>query len=282
MSFLIASPEALAATATYLTGIGSAISAANAVAAAPTTEILAAGTDEVSTAISALFGAHAQAYQALSAHVAAFHDQFVHTLTAGAGSYMAAEAAAASPLQALQLELLNAINAPTLALLGRPLIGDGTDAAPGSGGAGGAGGILIGNGGTGGASDLAGTGRGGVGGARPDRIHQHQDPPTDPDRVRIPLTTSPHRPSHAHPRRPPPHPARPTQPPTDQSVEPEMGAFASADQCVTYYGGARAATAGTPTTTEMRSTRPCRARSRNLPFGPGCCRTVPQRQSRRS
>ncbi len=147
MSFLIASPEALAATATYLTGIGSAISAANAVAAAPTTEILAAGTDEVSTAISALFGAHAQAYQALSAHVAAFHDQFVHTLTAGAGSYMAAEAAAASPLQALQLELLNAINAPTLALLGRPLIGDGTDARRGAGGAGGAGGILIGNGG---------------------------------------------------------------------------------------------------------------------------------------
>lgn len=169
MSFLIASPEALAATATYLTGIGSAINAANAVAAAPTTEILAAGTDEVSTAISALFGAHAQAYQALSAHVAAFHDQFVHTLTAGAGSYMAAEAAA-SPLQALQLELLNAINAPTLALLGRPLIGDGTDAAPGSGGAGGAGGILIGAGGAGGngggASNSASIGGdGGSGGA---------------------------------------------------------------------------------------------------------------------
>lgn len=166
MSFLIASPEALAATATYLTGIGSAINAANAVAAAPTTEILAAGTDEVSTAISALFGAHAQAYQALSAHVAAFHDQFVHTLTAGAGSYMAAEAAA-SPLQALQLELLNAINAPTLALLGRPLIGDGTDAAPGSGGAGGAGGILIGNGGNGGGASNSASigGDGGSGGA---------------------------------------------------------------------------------------------------------------------
>lgn len=165
MSFLIASPEALAATATYLTGIGSAINAANAVAAAPTTEILAAGTDEVSTAISALFGAHAQAYQALSAHVAAFHDQFVHTLTAGAGSYMAAEAAA-SPLQALQLELLNAINAPTLALLGRPLIGDGTDAAPGSGGAGGAGGMLYGAGGVGGngGAAVAIGGDGGAGG----------------------------------------------------------------------------------------------------------------------
>ncbi|WP_151039080.1 PE family protein, partial [Mycobacterium tuberculosis] len=131
MSFLIASPEALAATATYLTGIGSAISAANAVAAAPTTEILAAGTDEVSTAISALFGAHAQAYQALSAHVAAFHDQFVHTLTAGAGSYMAAEAAAAEQI------VLGVINAPTQALLGRPLIGDGANATT-PGGAGGA------------------------------------------------------------------------------------------------------------------------------------------------
>ncbi|WP_152375378.1 PE domain-containing protein, partial [Mycobacterium tuberculosis] len=29
--------------------------------------------------------------------MAAFHDQFVHPLPAGAGSYMAAEAAAASP-----------------------------------------------------------------------------------------------------------------------------------------------------------------------------------------
>lgn len=175
MSFLIASPEALAATATYLTGIGSAINAANAVAAAPTTEILAAGTDEVSTAISALFGAHAQAYQALSAHVAAFHDQFVHTLTAGAGSYMAAEAAA-SPLQALQLELLNAINAPTLALLGRPLIGDGTGGllggGGGAGGAGGAGGngggasnsaSIGGDGGSGGAGGML-YGAGGVGG----------------------------------------------------------------------------------------------------------------------
>ncbi len=130
----------------------------------PTTEILAAGTDEVSTAISALFGAHAQAYQALSAHVAAFHDQFVHTLTAGAGSYMAAEAAAASPLQALQLELLNAINAPTGAV-GTPVDRRRHRCGAGERGAGGAGGILIGNGGTGGASDLAGTGRGGVGGA---------------------------------------------------------------------------------------------------------------------
>ncbi|WP_139828965.1 PE family protein, partial [Mycobacterium riyadhense] len=163
MSFLIASPEAVAAASTNLAGIGSAITAANAAAAAPTTEILAAGADEVSTAISALFGAHAQGYQTLSAQAARFHDQFVLALTTGAGSYAAAEAASASPLQTLQQELLNAINAPTLALLGRPLIGDGADGAPGTGAAGGAGGILIGNGGAGGsgAPDMPG----GAGGA---------------------------------------------------------------------------------------------------------------------
>lgn len=54
MSFVIANPEMLAAAATDLAGIRSAISAA-------------AGADEVSLAISALFGQHAQAYQALSA-----------------------------------------------------------------------------------------------------------------------------------------------------------------------------------------------------------------------
>lgn len=56
MSFVIANPEMLAAAATDLAGIRSAISAAT-----------AAGADEVSLAISALFGQHAQAYQALSA-----------------------------------------------------------------------------------------------------------------------------------------------------------------------------------------------------------------------
>jgi hypothetical protein len=93
-----------------IVGLGSTISAANAATAAPTTGLLAAGADEVSAAIAALFGAYGQAHQALSAQAAAFHQEFVQALTAAAGTYAAAEAAAASPLQSL---------------LDPPLIGDG-------------------------------------------------------------------------------------------------------------------------------------------------------------
>jgi PE family len=101
MSFVTVGPEALAASASDLTRLGCTISAANAGAAAPTTGLLAAGADEVSAAIAALFGAHGQAHQALSAQAAAFHQEFVQALTAGPGSYAGADAAAASSLQTL-------------------------------------------------------------------------------------------------------------------------------------------------------------------------------------
>ncbi len=162
MSFVVTIPEALAAVATDLAGIGATIGPANAAAAVPTTTVLAAAADEVSAAMAALFSGHAQAYQALSAQAALFHEQFVRALTAGAGSYAAAEAASAAPLEGV----LDVINAPALALLGRPLIGNGANGAPGTGANGGDGGILIGNGGAGG-SGAAGMpgGNGGAGGA---------------------------------------------------------------------------------------------------------------------
>lgn len=77
MSFVIAAPEVIAAAATDLASLESSISAANAAAAANTTALLAAGADEVSTAVAALFGAHGQAYQALSAQAQAFHTRFI-------------------------------------------------------------------------------------------------------------------------------------------------------------------------------------------------------------
>ncbi len=131
MSFLFAQPEMLGAAATDLASIGSAISTANAAAAAATTRVLAAGADEVSAAVAALFSGHAQTYQALSTQAAAFHQQIVQTLTSTAGAYASAEAAN------VEQQLLGAINAPTMALLGRPLIGHGADGAPGTGQAGG-------------------------------------------------------------------------------------------------------------------------------------------------
>lgn len=142
MSFVIANPEMLAAAATDLAGIRSAISAATAAAAAPTIQVAAAGADEVSLAISALFGQHAQAYQALSAQATIFHDQFVQALTSGGNLYAAAES------HTVEQMVLNAINAPTQTLFGRPLIGDGANGTA-ENPDGQNGGLLFGNGGNG-------------------------------------------------------------------------------------------------------------------------------------
>jgi PE family len=108
MSFVRATPQALVAAASEVAGIGSSLSAAHAAAAAPTTGVLAAAADEVSTEIAVLFSRHAQGYHQLSARVAVFHEQFVEALAASASNYAAAEAAAAQTL-------LNALNAPTQA-----------------------------------------------------------------------------------------------------------------------------------------------------------------------
>src|SRR4051794_39488345 len=98
MSFLIAVPEALTTAASDLTDIGSTLEAAHAIAAPPTTGVLAAAEDEVSAQIAALFSAHGQGFQRLSAQATAFHTQLVRTLTAGAQQYAAAEASAARTL----------------------------------------------------------------------------------------------------------------------------------------------------------------------------------------
>src|SRR4051812_23994633 len=157
MSFTFASPELIAAAATDLTGIRSAVNMAAHSASATTTQMLSAAGDEVSTSIAALFSAHGQQFQVFSAEAAAFHDQFVRTLTAGANSYSLAEAT-----NTVQQQLLTAINAPTQTLLGRNLIGDGANATT-PGAKGGDGGLLWGDGGNG-ATGAAGQ-TGGFGGS---------------------------------------------------------------------------------------------------------------------
>lgn len=72
---------------------------------------------------------HGQTYQALSARAAAFHERFVQALATGGGAYAAAEAASVSPLQSA----LDLLNAPTQALLGRPLVGNGANGPRGLG-----------------------------------------------------------------------------------------------------------------------------------------------------
>ena len=127
MSFVIAAPEALTAAASDIAGIGSNLTSAHAAAAAPTTGVLAAASDEVSTQIAAFFSAHGQGYQRLSTQAAEFHDQFVQSLTSGASKYAAAESSAAQTL-------LGTMNTSAQKVLGHPLIGGGAAGLLGGGG----------------------------------------------------------------------------------------------------------------------------------------------------
>ena len=140
MSFVVAVPEVLGTAATDLTGIGSTLNAAHAAAVAPTTEILVAAEDEVSAAIAALFGAHGQAYQAMSAQAAAFHSEFVNLMNAGAGAYLSTEIANA------EQALTNAVGGPEALLGGGASLGSGGGGAVSLASAGGLRGLLGGGG----------------------------------------------------------------------------------------------------------------------------------------
>ena len=127
LSFVIVNPDVVAAAATDFANIGATIRDVKAAAAALTTELVPAADDEISAAIAGLFGTYAQTYHALAAQAAAFHDRFMQAIKTSVGSYVAAEGANAAALfQTAQQGLLGVMNAPTEALLGRPLIGTGT------------------------------------------------------------------------------------------------------------------------------------------------------------
>src|SRR5271166_61174 len=99
MSFVLVVPDVLETAGADLAQIGSAVSAGNLAAALPTTGVAAAGADEVSAAIAALFGAHAQEYQAAAAQAATYYEGFVRTLSTAAASYVGTEAAITTSMQ---------------------------------------------------------------------------------------------------------------------------------------------------------------------------------------
>ncbi len=162
VSSLLAAPQLLTDAASDLAGLGSTIKTAHTTAATPTSGLLPAAADEISTEIASLFSAHGRGFQRLGAQAAAFHEQFVQTLNASANAYATAEANVAQTLQ-------NAVNAPAKAVFGHPLFGGAAPGAvgpAGGGGAAGAGGGLVARAArsalqltpTGGASALAGAG----------------------------------------------------------------------------------------------------------------------------
>jgi PE family/Histidine phosphatase superfamily (branch 1) len=124
MSFVLVAPDVLETAATDAAQIGSAVKAGHLAAAISTTELAAAGADEVSAAIAELFGAHAQAYHAAAAQAETHYEQFVRTLSAAAASYAGAEATIAASMQGA----LGEVTAPAR-LLGGPLYGGAANAA---------------------------------------------------------------------------------------------------------------------------------------------------------
>ena len=96
MTSLLTQPQLIAAAATDVAEIKSAIGAANAAAAGPTTGLVAAAKDEVSAATARLFSSYAQEYQAVIKQAAAFHEQFTQALAAGGLAYAETEIANAA------------------------------------------------------------------------------------------------------------------------------------------------------------------------------------------
>ncbi|OBH04133.1 hypothetical protein A5696_05590 [Mycobacterium sp. E2699] len=93
MSFVSVTPELVQAAAQDLGDIRSSLAAAAATAAAPTTGIMAAASDEVSIAIAAMFGDAGRAFHAMAARAQAFHAEFISLTNSGAAAYANAEVA---------------------------------------------------------------------------------------------------------------------------------------------------------------------------------------------
>ncbi len=106
MSSVLVAPGILETAAADAAQIGSALREAHLTAAIPTTALQAAAADEVSATIAALFGAHAEDYQAAAARAVTQYEQFVRNLGSAATSYAGAEAAIATSLQQAMSPLL--------------------------------------------------------------------------------------------------------------------------------------------------------------------------------
>lgn len=151
MSFVVAAPEEVAAAAGDLAGIGSTLREVTAAAAGQTTAITTAAADDVSLAISEMFGTYGQQFQALSAEAASFHNGFVSLLNGGASAYLSAEIANAqqtmNTASVAASSAVGSFTASSAAAASTPILGGLLGGSTGSGGL--LGGLLGGGTGTG-------------------------------------------------------------------------------------------------------------------------------------
>lgn len=120
MSVVYTVPDLMVAASDSLADLRSSLQAATAAAAGPTAEVAAAASDEISAAVSALFGSFGQEFQAVHSQAAAFHADFVRLLNTSSAAYLSAEIANA------EQTLAGAVNVPFQSLLA-----GGAAAAPG-------------------------------------------------------------------------------------------------------------------------------------------------------
>lgn len=113
MAYVSTAPAAIAAAASQLEGIGNSFSAESAAAAAPTTAIAPAASDEVSALQAGAFSTYGQLYQTVSAEAQAIHQQFVNLLQSSSSSY--SETESANQAGAAASSLSNASGAATSA-----------------------------------------------------------------------------------------------------------------------------------------------------------------------
>src|ERR1700758_3713212 len=111
MSYVNTAPAAIAAAATQLEGIGNSFATESTGAAAATTAVTPAASDEVSILQSGVFSTYGQLYQTVSAQAQAIHQQFVNTLQQSSGSYQDTESAYQAAAAANSLS--NAANSGT-------------------------------------------------------------------------------------------------------------------------------------------------------------------------
>jgi hypothetical protein len=93
MAFVNTQPAAIAAAAQQLEGIFNSFAAESAGAAASTTDVVPAASDEVSILQAGVFSTYGQLYQTVSAQAQAIQQQFTQLLGQSSGSYQETESA---------------------------------------------------------------------------------------------------------------------------------------------------------------------------------------------
>ena len=136
MAYVSTAPAAIAAAASQLEGIGNSFAAESAAAAAPTTAVAPAASDEVSVLQASTYSTYGQLYQTVSADAQAIHQQFVNMLQSSSNSYHGAESANAAQAaansassgassaasSAAPTTITGSISALTALLTGTPLV----------------------------------------------------------------------------------------------------------------------------------------------------------------